>query len=129
MGRGRRRARRAELPVEETREGVEILKALRPQSDLARIASVEEPVDEVPEPTSLLARPDAIAEWEATHDVLPVLRSLPPRQRQILAWTLAGFTPTDIAELLGLRAETVRANLMKARRSAAAYLTAREEEQ
>jgi RNA polymerase sigma-70 factor (ECF subfamily) len=94
-----------------------------------RIASVEEPVDEVPEPTSLLARPDAIAEWEATHDVLPVLHSLPPRQRQILAWTLAGFTPTDIAELLGLRAETVRANLMKARRSAAAYLTAREEEQ
>ncbi|MFJ3310360.1 RNA polymerase sigma factor [Streptomyces sp. NPDC086549] len=95
-----------------------------------KIASTEEePVDEVPEPTALLPRPDAIAEWEAGHDALPLLRSLPPRQRQVLAWTLAGFTPTDIAGHLGLTAETVRANLKKARRAAAAYLKAREEDQ
>ncbi|ATZ23750.1 RNA polymerase sigma factor [Streptomyces lavendulae] len=94
-----------------------------------RIAGVEEdPVGEVPEPTSLLARPDAIAEWEARHRVLPLLRSLPPRQRQVLAWTLAGFTPGDIADQLGLPNETVRANLRKARRAAAAYLETREEE-
>ncbi|MGP3954051.1 RNA polymerase sigma factor [Streptomyces sp. 7N604] len=89
----------------------------------------EEPVQEVPEPTSLLARPDAIGEWETRHDTLPMLRSLPPRQRQVLAWTLAGFTPSDIAEHLGLPADTVRANLRKARRAAADYLKAREEEQ
>lgn len=97
-----------------------------------KIASVEEhPIGEVPEQTSLLARPDAIEEWEARHDVLPMLRSLPPRQRQVMAWTLAGFTPTDIAEHLGgnLTAETVRANLAKARRAAAAYYEAREEKQ
>jgi RNA polymerase sigma-70 factor (ECF subfamily) len=94
-----------------------------------KIASVEEPVEEVPESTSLLARPDAIAEWETRHDVLPLLRSLPPRQGQVLAWTLAGFTPTDIADRLGLTADNVRANLMKARRAAAAYRNAREEEQ
>ncbi|MFF4402264.1 sigma factor-like helix-turn-helix DNA-binding protein [Streptomyces sp. NPDC001480] len=82
-----------------------------------------------PEPTSLLARPDAIAEWETRHDALPLLRRLPPRQRQVLSWTLAGFTPTDIADHLGLSAETVRANLKKARRTAAAYLKGREEEQ
>ncbi|MGW2787032.1 RNA polymerase sigma factor [Streptomyces populi] len=93
------------------------------------IASVEEPVDDVPEPTSLVPRPDAIAEWEAQHDALPLLRSLPMKQRQVLAWTLAGFTPTDIADHLGLPAENVRANLKKARRAAAAYLKAREEEQ
>ncbi|MFD8983235.1 RNA polymerase sigma factor [Streptomyces sp. NPDC059564] len=94
-----------------------------------RVAGVEEdPVEEVPEPTSLLARPDAIAEWEARHRVLPLLRSLPPRQRQVLAWTLAGFTPGDIADQLGLPAETVRANLRKARLAAAAYLETREEE-
>ncbi|MET9792096.1 MULTISPECIES: RNA polymerase sigma factor [Streptomyces] len=97
-----------------------------------KIAAVDEyPVSEVPEPTSLLARPDAIKEWEVRHDALPILRSLPPRQRQVMAWTLAGFTPTDIAEHLGgdLTPETVRANLAKARRAAAAYFKTREEEQ
>jgi RNA polymerase sigma-70 factor (ECF subfamily) len=94
-----------------------------------RVASVEVPVEDVPEPTSLLPHPDAIAEWEARHDALILLRSLPPRQRQIMAWTLAGFTPSDIADHLDLPAETVRANLKKARRAAAAYLKAREEEQ
>ncbi|MFE3270981.1 RNA polymerase sigma factor [Streptomyces sp. NPDC059215] len=94
-----------------------------------KIASVEEPVEEVPEPTSLIPRPDAIAEWEAQHDALPLLRSLPPKQRQVLAWTLAGFTPTDIADHLDLPAENVRANLKKARRTAADYLKTREEEQ
>ncbi|MER5810054.1 sigma-70 family RNA polymerase sigma factor [Streptomyces sp. NPDC002033] len=96
---------------------------LRRLSDVA-----EDPVEEVPEPTSLLARPDAIAEWEARHRVVPLLRSLPPRQRQVLAWTLAGFTPGDIADQLGLPNETVRANLRKARLAAAAYLRTREEE-
>nr|WP_281364888.1 sigma-70 family RNA polymerase sigma factor [Streptomyces typhae] len=97
---------------------------------LARqIASVEEPVGDVAEPSSLVPRPDAIAEWEAQHDALPLLRSLPMKQRQVLAWTLAGFTPADIADHLGLSAENIRANLRKARRTAAAYLKAREEEQ
>jgi DNA-directed RNA polymerase specialized sigma24 family protein len=94
------------------------------------ITAVEEDlVEQVPEPTSLLARPDAIAEWEGRYDALPLLKSLPPRQRQVLAWTLAGYTPSDIADQLGLPAETVRGNLAKARRAAAAYLKAREEEQ
>jgi RNA polymerase sigma factor (sigma-70 family) len=94
-----------------------------------KIASVEEPVEDVPEPTSLLPRPDAIAEWETRHDALLLVRTLPPRQRQILAWTLAGFTPTDIADHLGLTAENVRANLKKARRAVVDRLNAREEEQ
>ncbi|WP_210590466.1 RNA polymerase sigma factor [Streptomyces sp. GESEQ-35] len=94
------------------------------------IASVEEdPVERVPEPTSLLSRPDAIAEWETGYDALPILRSLPPRQRQVLAWTMAGYEPRDIAHHLSLSAETVRGNLAKARRAAAAYLKDREEEQ
>ncbi|MFG2947573.1 RNA polymerase sigma factor [Streptomyces adustus] len=94
-----------------------------------KVASVEDPVDDVPEPSALVPRPDAIAEWEARHDVLPMLRSLPMKQGQVMAWTLAGFTPTDIAEHLGLSAENVRANLRKARRAAAAYFKAREEDQ
>ncbi|MGK5728916.1 sigma-70 family RNA polymerase sigma factor [Streptomyces sp. URMC 124] len=94
-----------------------------------KVASVEDLVDDVPEPTSLVPRPDAIAEWEAQHDALHLLRSLPMKQRQVMAWTLAGFTPTDVANHLGMPAENVRANLKKARRTATAYLKAREEEQ
>ncbi|MGW8882103.1 RNA polymerase sigma factor [Streptomyces sp. NPDC055663] len=95
-----------------------------------KVASVEEPVADIPEPTSLLPHPDQIAEWEAKHDALLLVRSLPPRQRQVLAWTLGGFTPTDIAQHIGLPAETVRANLKLARRNAtAAHRKAPGEEQ
>ncbi|MEV2255863.1 sigma-70 family RNA polymerase sigma factor [Streptomyces sp. NPDC050147] len=97
---------------------------------IRKVASVEEPVADVPVATSLLPQPDHIAEWEAEHDALLLVRGLAPRQRQVLAWTLAGFTPTDIAEHLGLSAETVRANLKRARRNAtAAYRTAQGEEE
>lgn len=94
-----------------------------------RIASVEEsPVDQIPEPTSLLPRPDAISEWVDRYALLPLLRSLPPRQRQVLAWTLDGFTPDDIAQQLRITSEAVRSNLLKARRTAVSYLKAREGE-
>ncbi|MEU3614252.1 sigma-70 family RNA polymerase sigma factor [Streptomyces sp. NPDC006872] len=94
------------------------------------VAAVREDlVERVPEPTSLLACPDAITEWEGRYDMLPVLRSLPARQRQVLAWTLAGYKPGDIADELGLPSDTVRANLIKARRAAAAYLKNAEAQQ
>ncbi|MFH9297762.1 sigma-70 family RNA polymerase sigma factor [Streptomyces sp. NPDC017520] len=96
---------------------------------IRKVAEIEDPVEDVPEPTSLLPRPDAIAEWEARYDALLILRGLPPRQRQVMAWTLNGFTPTDIADHLGLSAETVRANLKKARRAAVARIEEREEDQ
>lgn len=93
-----------------------------------RIADVrEEPVEPVPEPSSLLPDPHAVAEWEVRHDTQRLLAFLPPRQRQILAWTLNEFTPTEIANELGITPETVRANLMKARRAAATHFTTREE--
>ncbi|MEU4098359.1 sigma-70 family RNA polymerase sigma factor [Streptomyces sp. NPDC026673] len=89
----------------------------------------EEPVDEVPEPTSLLPRPDAFAEWQARYDLLPLLRALPHRQRQVLAWSLSGFTPAETAEQLEIRPEAVRASLRKARLAIAQQLDIREEEQ
>jgi len=95
-----------------------------------RIATTsEQSAERVLEPTSLLARPDDIAEFETRHDLLPLLRSLPPRQYQVLAWTLAGFTPADIATQLHLTDEAVRASLYKGRRTIAAALKEREEEQ
>ncbi|MEV5142261.1 sigma-70 family RNA polymerase sigma factor [Streptomyces syringium] len=89
----------------------------------------EEPVDQVPEPTSLLPRPDTAADWEARHDTLQLAKKLPYRQRQILAWTLSGYTPSEIAQQLELTPEAVRASLKKARRTLAEYIRQGEEEQ
>ena len=89
----------------------------------------EDPVDQVPEPTSLLPRPDAVAEWETRHDTLQLVKKLPYRQRQVLAWTLSGYTPAEIAEQLELTPEAVRASLKKARRAIAGHITQGQEEQ
>src|SRR5690606_29875874 len=84
----------------------------------------EEPAEQVPEPTPLLPHPDAAMDWELRHDLLPLLRTLPPRQRQVLAWTLSGFTPAEIAAELRMTSNAVSASLKKARRAATRYLAA-----
>ncbi|MFE3206077.1 RNA polymerase sigma factor [Embleya sp. NPDC059237] len=95
-----------------------------------RIANTREaPVEDVPEPTSLLPTPDALLEWELRQDTLRWLTTLPPRQRQVVAWTLAGFTPAEIARELGLTSEAVRANLLKGRRRAAQFVQPRKDNQ
>jgi RNA polymerase sigma-70 factor (ECF subfamily) len=87
-----------------------------------RIADVaEDPVADVPEQaTSLLAITD-VAAWEQRHDVLHVLDALPPRQRQVLAWTVDGYTPAEIAGELKMSPDAVRASLLKARRALATH--------
>ncbi|MFB6642941.1 sigma-70 family RNA polymerase sigma factor [Streptomyces chartreusis] len=82
--------------------------------------------EEVPEPSALLASPGAAAEWEQQQDLLRLLADLPPRQRQIMAWKYDGHSPAEIAEELGISAETVRASLLKARRVLATRLAQRE---
>jgi RNA polymerase sigma factor (sigma-70 family) len=78
----------------------------------------EQPAGEVPEPTPLLPRPGEAEAWLQEQHITDVLRALPPRQRQVLALTVDGWTPAEIAELLGLAATAVRSNLKKARRAA-----------
>jgi RNA polymerase sigma factor (sigma-70 family) len=91
---------------------------------LARhIASVEEdPVEEIPEHSSLLPPLTNVTAWEQQHEVLRVLDLLPPRQRQVMAWRLEGYTPAEIAEELKITSEAVRANLKKARKTLAQHL-------
>ena len=86
-----------------------------------RRALHEVPVAEVPEPTAVLPSPGDAESWLGEQEVLRVLQVLPPRQRQVLALTLDGWTPAEIASLLGLDPPAVRSSLMKARRSAAAH--------
>jgi RNA polymerase sigma factor (sigma-70 family) len=63
----------------------------------------------------LLAADMDIAEFEQRHDFLRLLDQLPARQRQVLAWTYDGATPTEIAKSLRITPDAVRASLMKAR--------------
>lgn len=88
-----------------------------------RIASiVEEPIDQLTERSSLWPTSINVAAWEQRYEVLSALDRLSPRQRQVTAWTLDGYTPTEIATELQITAEAVRANLMKARRALATHL-------
>ena len=51
-----------------------------------------------------------------------MLDLLPLRQRQVMAWTLDGYTPAQIADELQITAEAARSSLKKARRTLATYL-------
>src|SRR5262245_17963896 len=83
---------------------------------------VEDPVADLPESVGVLWGTTDIAVWEQRHEVLRILDLLPPRQRQVLAWTLDGFPPIEIAAELQMTPEAVRASLLKARRRLARYL-------
>ncbi|MGX7828276.1 RNA polymerase sigma factor [Actinokineospora sp. 24-640] len=65
---------------------------------------------------------EQILAYEQRHHALRLLNTLPPRQRQVLAWTLDGHTPTEIAEELQITSDAVRANLHKARRTIAQHV-------
>ncbi|WP_380283724.1 RNA polymerase sigma factor [Kitasatospora purpeofusca] len=98
--------------------------------DLVRYVSrvPEDPMDELPEsPGPLIRSTDELAEMESRQELLDLLGSLPPRQRQVLAWSVDGYSPTEIAEELGINPATIRANLMKARRAVAGRLRNRED--
>jgi RNA polymerase sigma factor (sigma-70 family) len=55
------------------------------------------------------------------------VRSLPPRQRAVLALTVDGYGSSEIAELLGMQDTTVRVHLHAARKKAQARLAAEED--
>jgi RNA polymerase sigma factor (sigma-70 family) len=84
--------------------------------------ATEEPVAEVPESAAVLPHPEEAEAWLQKQQVIEVLRALSPRQRQVLALTIDGWTPAEIAGLLGVAPPAVRSSLMKARRTAAEYL-------
>ncbi|MFE7193645.1 RNA polymerase sigma factor [Kitasatospora sp. NPDC057541] len=90
---------------------------------------VEESIEDLDfEPTSLLPAPDEAMEWERQQDILNLLSGLPPRQRQVMAWTLDEYSPTEIAAELGMKPTAVRASLFKARLTVSRRMTEREGE-
>ncbi len=53
--------------------------------------------------------------WEDREWVMQMLRSLPPGQRDVMAFIVDGFTSTEIAALLGRSPDAVRQSLCGAR--------------
>lgn len=95
----------------------------------AHVAHIREsPVDPLPEDNSLLPEPTSIDLVEQRHDIMRLLRQLSPRQRQVLAWHLDGYSGPEIARELMITPEAVRSNLRKARH-AVATLRRKEAEQ
>lgn len=86
----------------------------------------ETPVDQAVSP--LLPGPDAMAELETRYTALRLLGHLPFRQRQVLALTLDGLTPTEIADELEVTSAAVRASLMKARQHVVELLAKEEQD-
>jgi RNA polymerase sigma factor (sigma-70 family) len=94
---------------------------------IRQIARVEDPAENLPE-HGVLIPDDPVIDLEERNEILRLIRLLPPRQRQVMAWTFDGFKPSEIAAELDLKPEVVRANLRKARIAIAAHLTAAHEE-
>jgi RNA polymerase sigma factor (sigma-70 family) len=98
---------------------------------LVRVMSTvrEIPTNELPPPSSPLLRTGTtnIEWWEHRHDLIDRIRRLPPRQRQVMAWTLCEHTPAEVADQLGLPGDTVRANLYQARNTLKAQFVREEE--
>jgi RNA polymerase sigma-70 factor (ECF subfamily) len=97
------------------------------QAFLRYATSPEEPAAAVPEPSMLLPCPDEAEEYAQHNEAVRFLRGLPARQRQVLALTYDGWTPKEIAEMLGINSLTVRSNLRKARCAAVRDLKLSEE--
>ncbi|MFJ1767967.1 RNA polymerase sigma factor [Amycolatopsis sp. NPDC088138] len=90
-----------------------------------RLEARDTPVADPPEPNPLLRTTD-IEHWERHHDIARALNELPPRQQQVMAWTIFGFTPTEIADELCMAPGTVRQNLLLGRRALSSWLAAKD---
>jgi RNA polymerase sigma-70 factor (ECF subfamily) len=98
---------------------------------VARAAAVEREM-----PTAAIPdRPDHMsvalaAEWRAEQrEVMVHLQALAPKQRQVMTWTLAGFTDAEIGEALGLSTDAVKQRRRDAKKNLRKRLAARKDAQ
>ena len=79
--------------------------------------------------SALLRDPTVVEEWEAEHHALSLIAQLPPRQRQVMAWTYDGYSPAEIAVVLRIDPAAVRSTLRRARRALVEKLAGRAAEE
>jgi RNA polymerase sigma factor (sigma-70 family) len=91
---------------------------------LARSESArrEVPVDVIPDRPDELSAALAAELRAEQQEVMAHLLGLPPNQRKVMTWTLAGFGDAEIAENLGLSTDAVKQSRYYARRNLAKRL-------
>jgi RNA polymerase sigma factor (sigma-70 family) len=77
----------------------------------------ETPVESPPDQPGSLPTATAVELREEASAVLVALATLPPKQRQVMAWCIDGYSPAEIARELGADPAAVRQNLAKARKN------------
>ena len=91
---------------------------------LARCEAVrrEVPVDVLPDRPDQLSAALAAELRAEQQEVVAHLGGLPPKQRQVMTWTLAGFGDAEIADALRLSTDAVKQSRYYARRNLAKRL-------
>jgi RNA polymerase sigma factor (sigma-70 family) len=91
----------------------------------SRAISREMPTDALPERPDQLSAALAAELRAEQRDVMTFLRALAPRQREVMSWTLAGFSDAEIADALDMTTGAVKQNRYYARRNLAKQLGSR----
>ena len=73
-------------------------------------------VEDVPDRQGPLSAASAFELHDEARWVLAALADLAPKQRQVMAWTIDGFSPAEIARELDVDPATIRQSLAKARK-------------
>jgi RNA polymerase sigma-70 factor (ECF subfamily) len=76
----------------------------------------ETSVEDVPDRQGPLSAASVVELRDEARAVLAALADLPPKQRQVMAWTVDGFSPAEIARELDVEPATIRQSLAKARK-------------
>jgi RNA polymerase sigma factor (sigma-70 family) len=79
----------------------------------------ETPQATLPDAAAPVSAALAVELTEEAGQVLAALQALPPRQRQVMAWSIDGFGAVEIARELGVSPESVRQSYAKARKNLA----------
>jgi RNA polymerase sigma factor (sigma-70 family) len=81
------------------------------------LVTQETSVEDVPDRQGPLSAASVVELHDEARRVLAALADLPPKQRQVMAWTIDGFSPAEIARELDVDPATVRQSLAKARKN------------
>jgi len=77
----------------------------------------ETSVEDVPDRQGPLSAASMVELDDEARRMLAALADLPPKQRQVMAWTIDGFSPAEIARELDVDPATVGQSLAKARKN------------
>jgi RNA polymerase sigma-70 factor (ECF subfamily) len=86
----------------------------------------EMPAETIPDQPDHMSAALAAELRAEQRDVLGYLQVLAPKQRQVMLWTLAGFSDAEIAEALDLSTDAVKSNRRYARRNLSKQLGRRD---